>query len=332
MTRHLALPLALALLALPGVARAAPATVAVFEAEVHAAPDRSSPVLDTLPEDARVSASEAVTNGFRKVRLPDGKVGWIEEGALALGAPEARPPGQAPGQPPAQPPGPPPSRTPPPPPYAAPPPPYAAPPPYGAPPPPYGYPGYRRAAYVDPNAFRHLGLYLRLDLGLGYLGSSTSSSGTLFTFDRSRGFAGDIAFALGGAIQENFILAGQFWATSAADPSLTQHGATVPNGGTLSNALYGVGPCFTWYLMPANVFLSVTPSLTWLEFGDYYGSYQTDVGFATRVALGKQWWVGPHWGIGVTGWFVGGFNREGGGADATWRSFAGGLAFSAALN
>ena len=301
--------IAFAALFLPGPVFAAPATVRVFEAPVHSAPDRSSPVIHTFAENARVSVSEDVTNGFRRVRLPNGSVGYIEQSAIALAAPAM-----------------PPERPPPPPPFAAPPPPPPPPPP-GA----YPYP-YRRRVYRDPTAFRHAGLFLRLNLGLGYMSSSAPADRTFFTFDSSRGFAGDLGFALGGTPRENFIVAGEFWSTWAASPTLRSQGATVPSGSTFSNSLHGVGPNLTWYWMPSNTYASVTPSLTWMNFGDVFGSFTTDVGFGTRFALGKEWWVGPHWGIGVSSWFVFSLNREGGGSDATWRTFEGGLAFSATLN
>jgi hypothetical protein len=314
MTRNSAALLAFVLSLVPTRALAVPATVAVFEAQVHSAPDLSSPVIHTFPESAQVSVSETATNGFRKVRLPNGKVGYIEERAVALSGKEA----------PVTPPGPPPGGQPPPPPFAAPPPP---------PPPPPGpyYVPYRRVI-IDPTAYRHLGLYMRLEFGLGYLNSSTTASQTLFNFDRSHGFATDFGFTIGGAVRENFILAGQFWATWAPSPSLTLRGGSL-SGGTLSTTLYGFGPSFTWYLMPVNVLFSVTPSVTWINFGDYYyGNYSTDVGFGTRFAVGKEWWVATHWSVGVTGWFVFSINREGGGSNADWQTFAGGIGFSTTLN
>src|SRR5690349_14587206 len=78
--------LAFALLLSPITALAAPATIRVFEAQVHAAPDPSSPVVYTFAENTRVSVSEDSINGFRRVRLPGGKIGYIEESALALAA------------------------------------------------------------------------------------------------------------------------------------------------------------------------------------------------------------------------------------------------------
>jgi hypothetical protein len=47
------------------------------------------PVVHVFVEKAELSVSETGEAGFRKVRLPGGAVGWIEERALALAAPAA---------------------------------------------------------------------------------------------------------------------------------------------------------------------------------------------------------------------------------------------------
>lgn len=309
--------LALALVVAPSVARAAHATVAAAEAQVHASPDPASPVIHTFPQGTRLTVSDRGGYGFRTVRLPDGRYGFVPEGALALeqsAAPPPPPPPQA--APPA-----PPARPPPPPSYPYPPPPY---------PPPY--PPYRPAYVVDPTAFRHMGFFFRLDLGFGYASSSTSPSDTLFIFDSSHGFAGDLAVAVGGALHENFILAGEFWWSWTAWPEQTFRGVPVAGSGGLANSIFGFGPHFTWYFMPANVFFGVTPSMTWLSFSDAFGSFQTDIGFGTRFTLGKDWWVGPHLGMGLSTWFLFSFNTEGSGSRATWDTFAGGLGFSMSVN
>ena len=303
--------LAFALTFLPAAAYAVPATVTVFEAQVHSAPDLASPVIHTFSENSRVSVSEDSTNGFRKVRLPDGRVGYIEEMAISLA--RAQPP-----------PGAPPPGVPPPPPFTGPP---------GPPPPPPPPPGFVPVrVYRDPTAFRHLGLFLRLDFGFGYQSSTTSASQTLFRFDSAHGGAGEFALAIGGAVKENLFLSGEFWSTWLPWPTLTLRGTSISTGSSLSNSLLGIGPNFTWYLMPADVFLSVTPALTWVTFSDVFASYSTDVGFGTRFSIGKQWWVAPHSTVGVSGWFIFSFNKEGGGSNATWDTFAGGLGFTATIN
>jgi hypothetical protein len=296
------------LLSVPASGSAAPARVLAFEAQVHAAPDLASPVIHAFAENAHISVSETTINGFRKVRLPDGSIGYIEDSAIALAAA-----GQPPGPPVSPPPGP----------YPGPPPP---------PPPGAYYPvPYRTALFVDPTAHRHVGPFLRFDLGFGYTDSRTSASGTLFSFDSLHGPGPAFALAMGGALKENFVLAGEFWSSWVAWPTVTSHGASISTG-SFSASVYGFGPNITWFLIPANVYLSFTPSLTWLMLSDAYGSYQTDTGFGGRVALGKVWWTGPHWTFGVSGWFAGGYIPEGGGAHANWQTLSGGIALTSTAN
>ncbi len=304
--------LAFLLLFAPVTVRGAPATIRVFEAQVHATPDPSSPVVHTFPESTQVSVSEEPVNGFRKVRLPDGKIGYIAESALTLAA---GPPAPTPPQPPVAEPPPPPEFAPPP------------PPPPG--PPPFYYPVRR---YYDSTAFRHVGFFLRFDAGLGYLGSSTSASATGLRFDSAHGVAGELGLAIGGAVAENVLLAGHLWGIAASVPTITSSGAVVPTNGDFSVSLFGVGPSFDYYFMPYNVYVTVTPSLTWLRFSDPFFAFDTAAGFGVRFAVGKEWWVGPHWGLGVAGWLVFSVNKESEAGGPYWRTFAGGLGFSSTFN
>jgi hypothetical protein len=77
---------ALLLLAVPHRALAEPAVIRVFEAAARGEPAKDAPVLQVFPEKAEVSVSEEATGGWRRVRVQDGRVGWIEESALAFPA------------------------------------------------------------------------------------------------------------------------------------------------------------------------------------------------------------------------------------------------------
>lgn len=66
------------------IAYAAPAVVKVFEANARAAPDAKAAVVQVLPEKAEVSVSEEVTNGWRRVRLQDGKTAFIRDEDVRL--------------------------------------------------------------------------------------------------------------------------------------------------------------------------------------------------------------------------------------------------------
>jgi hypothetical protein len=83
MTRRL---LAVAILAVvaPQLALARPAIVRVFEAAARAEPSREAAVLQVFAERAEVSVSEDSQGGWRRVRLQDGGVGWLEESAIAF--------------------------------------------------------------------------------------------------------------------------------------------------------------------------------------------------------------------------------------------------------
>jgi hypothetical protein len=89
--RRLVAIAAAALLA-PALARGAPATVHVFEAPARSAPRPDAPVLHVFPEGAPVSVAEVVEQGFRRIRLPDGGVGFVAEAEVRLAEVGAPPP------------------------------------------------------------------------------------------------------------------------------------------------------------------------------------------------------------------------------------------------
>ena len=174
-------------------------------------------------------------------------------------------------------------------------------------------------------AFRHQGFYLNLDLGLGYLGSSASS-----TDEKLSGGSGSFSVAIGGAVQENLILAGQLWVYSVPDPTYTLGGQTVPGYGR-DLGLAGLGVDLVYYVMPANLYFSIAPSFTtWsAELGGV--NFSSDTGVGVRLAVGKEWWVSERWGVGVNGNMAFTSNKEERGGP-TWGSFAIGVAFSATYN
>ena len=61
---------------------------------------------------------------------------------------------------------------------------------------------------------------------------------------------------------------------------------------------------------------------------------QTKVGFGTKVAVGKEWWVANHWGLGFSAQVFFGLTDERG-YDAnlpTWKTFGGGVGFTTTYN
>lgn len=190
-----------------------------------------------------------------------------------------------------------------------------------------------RAAAQAPSpryggAFRHQGFYLNMDLGFGYLGSSASSGGVDVKLS---GGALEFSLALGGALQENLILAGQLWGYSVPDPTVTVNGQSASaSGATLG--LTGLGVDLVYYVMPTNLYFSIAPSFTSLSVEEGGVTSTTETGVGLRLAVGKEWWVSERWGIGLNGNLALASNKDKGAGAPTWGSFAIGVAFSATYN
>ena len=105
-------------------------------------------------------------------------------------------------------------------------------------------------------------------------------------------------------------------------------------GGT-GYGLGGMGLNVTYYFMPVNVYLSASPSLTFQSSMTRFGgttSVSSRAGFGAKLSVGKEWWVGDHWGLGVAGQFFTSWNGASGSGMGTWSTVAGGVAFSATYN
>ena len=180
---------------------------------------------------------------------------------------------------------------------------------------------------VDPTAHRHLGFFFHLDLGAGYFYSSAGTGTTLSI----SGPAAPLGIAIGGAVSENWILSGETWGSIAPNPRVG-YGGTSSSADNTSVSLEAIGLGVTHYFMPANVYLTVTPALTVLTFRSQNDSSSTNYGFGAKLAVGKEWWVGDHWGLGVGVHLMLGVNKDQGEGSPTWTTFGGGVTFSVTYN
>lgn len=174
---------------------------------------------------------------------------------------------------------------------------------------------------------RHRGFFVRIDGGAGFLSAATSAEGAEASVS---GASGAFGIAMGGAILENLVLAADLWGSVAFGPKATIAGVPRPGGAGLS--LIGFGVNLTYYLMPANVYASLTPSVTGVGLVAGGVGLSSRSGFGAKVGIGKEWWVSNRWGLGVACQFLFSFNQEQGAAAPTWTTLAGGLAVSATLN
>ena len=152
------------------------------------------------------------------------------------------------------------------------------------------------AATASADQNRHTGFHVRGELGLATMGASASAQGSRVEIG---GLSTIASILVGGAVVENLIIAGELWTMRAFAPHWRSNGA--PIGGDITATWSGIGANVTYYLVPANVFVSVTPSVGVfaLEDGRDRTGARTKHGFSGRMAIGKEWWVASHLGIGV---------------------------------
>jgi hypothetical protein len=163
------------------------------------------------------------------------------------------------------------------------------------------------------------GLLLRLSGGVGY-GQSK------FDDAKISGPSGDVNFALGGIVSRNTAVHGTVLGWVISDPDVKVNGTTV---GTINGdfELTGLGVGITHYFMPSNIYLSPTIGAGRLSIEDDH----TDIGLVTDLTLGKEWWVGSHWGLGLAG-AVGFHSISDGEVDGSWSAPTLALRFTATMN
>jgi hypothetical protein len=188
---------------------------------------------------------------------------------------------------------------------------------------------------VDSRRQRHLGFYIRPDVGVGYLSSSESVGSTTVTIS---GFSGVAGLAIGAAVSENLILAAHIIDAVSLNPSVSLDGGPSQSTSNTSVVFWGIGPELTYYFEPANVYLSLTGAVTRMSFSaGSSGSSQTastDWGFGGRAAVGKEWWVSDHWGLGMAGQVSFSSNPDpaANGSSVTMTTWSAGAMFSATYN
>lgn len=151
--------------------------------------------------------------------------------------------------------------------------------------------------YVD-GVRRHDGFLLRVQLGGVYSQAKTRTADA-----RLHVYGGALQwnFGLGGALNEHWLLFGDFFGSITLTASARQGGNGLA-GALPSLNLFsaGLGPGVAYYFMPSNVFLAASFGLGYASLGDEVGMLdETGVGFASQMQLGKEWWLGYAWALGA---------------------------------
>jgi len=191
------------------------------------------------------------------------------------------------------------------------------------------------APVPESAARRHRGVHVHLEGGIGALRTEASGGSTGVTLSGPGGF---FSAAVGGAITPNVILGAEVWSAGAFQPDVSSGSTTTSGMHDSALGVGGLGPTVRLYIAPesANVFLSFTPSMTWLGWfrvvNDEATHTSTRTGVGARLAVGKEWWVGSSWGLGISGSLLVSSNEDYDTNPATWRTVAGSINFSASFH
>lgn len=173
------------------------------------------------------------------------------------------------------------------------------------------------------------GFFLRLSGG----GGSAKTSISLLDEDfELSGTGGDVNVAVGAIVTPNLALHGTVWGWAISDPDWSWGELEIDNI-PADLTLSAVGGGFTYYFMPVNMYLSGSAGMGILSVDAPGGSGETDGGLSFDVTLGKEWWVGDRWGLGVAGGFsYHSIPEPEPEIDENWSGTSFGLRFSATMN
>jgi hypothetical protein len=145
--------------------------------------------------------------------------------------------------------------------------------------------------------------------------------------------AGLFHFQIGGALTENLALFADLGGFSLTDPEMEYGGSTTPLD-EASVSSVGIGAGLSYYIMPANLYLSGSLMLAQVSMEFEGTTSETEWGPGFLVAVGKEWRVGRRWGLGAAAFFEGAKVKDqadpgGNQPDVTSSIF--GIAFTATL-
>ena len=173
----------------------------------------------------------------------------------------------------------------------------------------------------------HDGFFLHLSAGAGTANTEIDVPGAKTKFD---GSTGDLNIAVGAVVAKNLAIHATVfgWLVSDPDIEVDSLGSGTANG-DLDLTAYGAG--LTYYFMPVNIYVSGSLGTGTLSFDSSFGESETDNGLVGELTVGKEWWLGGSWGMGVSGSF--GFHSiPDGDVDENWSGNSFALRLSVTMN
>jgi hypothetical protein len=149
---------------------------------------------------------------------------------------------------------------------------------------------------------QHKGLYLRFALGGGYASMGETDSGGDSVIS---GGAVDLDMNISGFVAPNVALGLDVSVMDLPGPSVRIEGMDLGSANNAQFHLITVGPALTFLSPDLNVYGGVSAGLAVASIDNTSNgmSARSQNGFGMSFLGGKEWWVSPHWGVGVAGHF-----------------------------
>jgi len=187
---------------------------------------------------------------------------------------------------------------------------------------------------------QHDGFFLRFTPGFGYSSLSETLPDDMLPsqfqgkdfLNLSGGFSIANRIQIGGTISDNLIIFGESGGAFMLQPSMEVLGESVEYEGDVWVYMGGFGPGVTYYIMPSNIYFSasILASLAMLSIDGETG--ESEIGFGFNVLVGKEWWSGEQWGLGVAVYGFYSSMNDKDSEDLTISNYSFGVLFSATFN
>ncbi len=146
----------------------------------------------------------------------------------------------------------------------------------------------------------HSGFYFNTDVGLASI--HYEFTGPADKLEVRSGGA-NLDFRFGYALTRHLVLSLDLNGTATVNkPDTTLNGSALHSNTDYHFASSAVGAGLTWYF-DNNLFLGLSAGSGQATFHYYNTDINSDNGFAAQVRVGKEWWLGDDWGLGVVGGF-----------------------------
>jgi hypothetical protein len=176
----------------------------------------------------------------------------------------------------------------------------------------------------------HEKFFLRFLAGMG-------SGNIVFNYPESdmvfSAASGLFHFQIGSEIAENLVLFGDFGGFSLTEPTVEWQGLS-SSAENADISSFGIGAGLSYYFMPADIYLSGSFLLSQVILESDDIEAEGKMGPGVFICIGKEWWVGKKWGLGIAGFFENAWTKDQSdnqGYQAPIKSCTFGIAFSATL-